>query len=138
MYDVTIGYKSQCPLFIDNALGTNPSEVHMHIKRIPVQEIPLAESEVSSWLMNEFSRKDELLDQFYREGSFSDDGSSIEEELSMATCMFNFCFVIFFSCIMLMVIFSSLFWIKIYVAFSCVFLTAATYLNYKPLPILNG
>lgn len=136
VYDVTIGYKKQRPLFIDNALGTDPREVHIHVRRIPVNDIPSDESEVSSWLMNEFSRKDELLDQFYTEGSFSDSSNSIEEKLSVATCIFNFCTIMVFSCIMLMVIFSSLHWVKVYVAFSCVFLTAATYLNYKPVPIL--
>lgn len=137
VYDLTIGYKNRCPLFIDNALGTDPKEVHIHIKRIPISDIPLTETEVSAWLVKEFSRKDELLSHFYREGTFPDSGG-IEGELSMSMGMANFCIIIVSTCVLLQLMFSSFLWVKVYVALSCVYLTAATYWNYKPQQILRG
>ncbi|PPD85140.1 hypothetical protein GOBAR_DD17910 [Gossypium barbadense] len=46
IYDVTIGYKHRCPSFLDNVFGVDPSEVHIHIRRVTLDDIPLSESEV--------------------------------------------------------------------------------------------
>eukprot|EP00250_Pteridium_aquilinum_P024437 c29077_g1_i1 orf=85-1260(+) len=137
VYDLTIGYKSQCPLFIDNALGTDPKEVHIHIKRIPISDIPGPDTEVSEWLVKEFSRKDALLSQFYREGTFPNSGDT-EEELSTLVCGANFCVIMALTYALTQLLFYSFFWVKVYAAFSFVLLTASTYLGYKPRPIFKG
>lgn len=137
VYDLTIGYSNGCPLFIDNALGTDPKEVHIHIKRIPISDIPLTKNAVSEWLVKEFSRKDALLSHFYREGTFPN-GGNIEEELSTVTGVANLCLIVVATLGLIQLLFSSFLWVKFYVAFSFVLLTASTYLNYKPLPIFKG
>lgn len=133
VYDLTIGYKTRCPLFIDNVFGINPTEVHIHIERIPISNIPLTEDEASAWLFKEYSRKDDLLSYFYKEGSFPD--SRLEEELSMFKGMANVCIIVTLTYVFSRLMFSSLLWGKIYGALSCACLAAATYLNYKPSPI---
>ncbi|KAI4316782.1 hypothetical protein L6164_024727 [Bauhinia variegata] len=40
VYDVTIACKNQCPTFLDNAFGVDPSEVHIHVRRVPIEDIP--------------------------------------------------------------------------------------------------
>ncbi|XP_027330375.1 probable 1-acyl-sn-glycerol-3-phosphate acyltransferase 4 isoform X2 [Abrus precatorius] len=64
VYDVTIAYKNHCPSFLDNVFGVDPSEVHLHIRRIPAEEIPASETKAASWLINTFQIKDQLLSDF--------------------------------------------------------------------------
>ncbi|GLJ35110.1 hypothetical protein SUGI_0706610 [Cryptomeria japonica] len=79
VYDLTITYKPRCPLFMDNAFGIDPAEVHIHVRRIPLSEIPTSENEASAWLNETFHFKDQLLSSFHKEGSFPNSGT--EEEL---------------------------------------------------------
>ncbi|KAK6118908.1 hypothetical protein DH2020_047361 [Rehmannia glutinosa] len=95
VYDVTIAYKNQCPSFMDNVFGVDPSEVHMHIKRIPLDEIPLSESKAATWLMDEFVLKDQLLSDFIVNGQFPNQGT--EKELSTVKCVANCAIVIAFT-----------------------------------------
>ncbi|GFQ05031.1 probable 1-acyl-sn-glycerol-3-phosphate acyltransferase 4 [Phtheirospermum japonicum] len=88
VYDVTIAYKNhQCPSFMDNVFGVDPSEVHMHIKRIPLDKIPLSENEATNWLMDEFVLKDKLLTDFIVNGQFPHQGT--EKQLSTVKCVAN-------------------------------------------------
>ncbi|GMY28477.1 probable 1-acyl-sn-glycerol-3-phosphate acyltransferase 4 isoform X4 [Fagus crenata] len=80
VYDVTIAYKRQCPSFLDNVFGVDPSEVHIHIRRFPVEEIPESDSEAAAWLMDTFQFKDQLLSDFKAQGHFPNQGT--EEALS--------------------------------------------------------
>ncbi|KAI5057638.1 hypothetical protein GOP47_0027653 [Adiantum capillus-veneris] len=132
VYDLTIGYKNKCPLFLENALGTDPKEVHIHVKRIPISNIAVSEAGVSEWLMKEFARKDALLSHFYREGTFPD-GQIIEESLSTILGVVNCCFILASSWASLF-LFLAFPWFKLYTAFSCALLAASTYVNYKPVP----
>ncbi|KDP46218.1 hypothetical protein JCGZ_10058 [Jatropha curcas] len=70
VYDLTIGYKPRCPTLLDNVFGVNPSEVHIHVRRIALDEIPHSEKEVAAWLMKTFQLKDQLLTNFYSQGHF--------------------------------------------------------------------
>ncbi|WCJ19033.1 lysophosphatidyl acyltransferase 5 [Euphorbia peplus] len=88
VYDVTIGYKPCCPTLLDNVFGVNPSEVHIHIRRIALNRIPTSEDEVGSWLMNTFQLKDQLLSKFYSQGHFPHEGT--EGDLSTLKCLVNF------------------------------------------------
>lgn len=135
VYDVTIGYKPSCPTFFDNASGVNPSEVHVHVQRIPLDNIPTSEDEVTTWLMNRFHLKDQLLSDFDSQGHFPREGS--EGDLSTLRCLVNLVAVIVLTgtCAYL-TIFSSI-WFKIYVSLVCAYLTAATIFNIRPLPLVS-
>ncbi|KAL6504665.1 1-acyl-sn-glycerol-3-phosphate acyltransferase 4 [Orobanche hederae] len=74
-------YKDQCPSFMDNVFGVDPTEVHIHITRIPFNKIPLSKNEAATWLMDEFVLKDKLLTDFILNGQFPHQGT--EKQLSM-------------------------------------------------------
>ncbi|KAK4848163.1 hypothetical protein QYF36_009937 [Acer negundo] len=135
VYDVTIGYKHRCPTFLDNAFGVDPSEVHIHVRRIPIHDIPTSEEEVATWLMNTFLFKDHLLSDFYSQGHFPHQGS--EPELSTAKCLLNFVAVIALIGTFTFFTFFSSIWFKIFVSLSCAYLTSATYFNVRPVPVLG-
>ncbi|GKA76123.1 probable 1-acyl-sn-glycerol-3-phosphate acyltransferase 5 isoform X1 [Tanacetum coccineum] len=71
VYDVTIAYKNRCPTFLDNVFGVEPSEVHVHVRRIPLDDIPSSYHECNSWLIHSFHLKDQLLSDFFKAWSFS-------------------------------------------------------------------
>ncbi|KAL8492361.1 hypothetical protein ACS0TY_023824 [Phlomoides rotata] len=87
VYDVTLAYKNQCPSFLDNVFGVDPSEVHIHIRRIPLEEIPKSGNEACTWLMDAFVLKDKLLNDFIVNGHFPDQGT--EKQLSTVKCVAN-------------------------------------------------
>ncbi|KAF9671869.1 hypothetical protein SADUNF_Sadunf12G0094900 [Salix dunnii] len=88
VYDVSIAYKHQLPTFLDNVFGTDPSEVHIHVRRIPAKEMPASDSEAATWLMDRVQLKDRLLSDFKAHGHFPNEG--IEHELSTLRCFVNF------------------------------------------------
>lgn len=135
VYDVTISYKHRCPSFLDNVFGSDPSEVHIHVRRIPVDDIPTSEDEVSNWLMDTFCLKDQLLSNFYSQGHFPHQGT--EGDLSTIKCLVNCVAVIVLtSTCMYLTLFSS-FCFKIYVSLVCAYLASATCFNIRPLPIVG-
>lgn len=136
VYDLTIGYKHQCPSFLDNVFGVDPSEVHMHVRRIPLNNIPTSENEVTTWLMDTFILKDQLLSNFYSQGGFPHQGT--EGTLSTMKCLVNFVAVIGLTGIFTFFALFSSIWFKIYVSLVCVYLASATYFNLRPSPILSS
>lgn len=136
VYDVTIAYKNQCPTFLDNAFGVDPSEVHIHVRRIPLDKIPEFEKEVSKWLMETFDFKDRLLFDFIANGHFPNEGT--EEELSTAKCLTNLVLVMAITGIFIFFTFYSSLWGKFYVLFSCIYIASAAYFNYRPYPIFGS
>lgn len=134
VYDVTIGYKFRCPTFLDNAFGVDPSEVHMHIRRVNLDEIPKSENEAAAWLMDTYQLKDQLLSDFKSQGNFP--CPRAEGGLSMVKCLVNAAVVITLTCVCLyLTIFSSV-WFKVYVALVCAYMASATTFNFRPRPIL--
>jgi 1-acyl-sn-glycerol-3-phosphate acyltransferase len=69
LYSVTIGYHGKVPGLVAAIRGDVPI-VHMHIERFPIEEIPEDPLAQSQWLMDEFYKKDRLLDQFYQKKQF--------------------------------------------------------------------
>nr|GMC50415.1 probable 1-acyl-sn-glycerol-3-phosphate acyltransferase 4 [Ipomoea batatas]GME10181.1 probable 1-acyl-sn-glycerol-3-phosphate acyltransferase 4 [Ipomoea batatas] len=128
VYDITIAYKNRCPSLIDNVFGVDPSEVHMHVRHIPIEEMPVSEG-VGAWLMETFESKDRLLSDFIANGHFPHQGT--EEQLSTAKCLINFAVVIAFTTLFIFLTFYSSIWFKVYVGFSCVYLASASYLDIK-------
>ncbi|XP_022860007.1 probable 1-acyl-sn-glycerol-3-phosphate acyltransferase 4 isoform X2 [Olea europaea var. sylvestris] len=135
VYDVTIAYKNQCPTFLDNLFGVDPSEVHMHIRRIPLKEIPKSENEAADWLMNAFLFKDQLLSDFITDGQFPHQGT--EGELSTSKCLANCGVVIALTGWFMYLTICSSIWFKVYVGLACIYLASASYFDIRPSPVLG-
>lgn len=133
---MTIAYKNQCPSFLDNVFGVDPSEVHMHIRRIPLEEIPLSESGIASWLMDAFLLKDQLLTDFIVNGHFPNQGT--EKQLSTVKCVTSCAVVIAFTGIFIYLTFFSSLWFKVYVGLAIVYLVCGTYFNIRPYPVVKS
>ncbi|GFY95076.1 lysophosphatidyl acyltransferase 5 [Actinidia rufa] len=133
VYDITIAYKHRCPSFMDNAFGVDPNEVHIHIHRIPITDIPTTEDETGSWLINRFSLKDQLLTDFNLRGHFPHEGT--EGDLSTMKCLMNFLGVIVLTSIGTFLTFFSSVWFKMYVSLVCAYLASATYFHIRPSPL---
>ncbi|KAJ7197311.1 hypothetical protein O6H91_Y504500 [Diphasiastrum complanatum] len=96
VYDLTIGYNYCCPRFIDNLFGIDPAEVHIHVRRIPINDIPTSEDALSGWLYEAFLKKDKLLTYFKRHSHFQSSG--IEKswiQLVAYQILFSLFFVLF-------------------------------------------
>ncbi|KAE9600070.1 hypothetical protein Lal_00046178 [Lupinus albus] len=134
VYDVTMWYKNhQCPSFMDIVFGVDPSEVHLHVRRIPMEEIPVSETEVSSWLVDTFQKKDQLLSDFNVQGHFPNQVE--EKELSTFKCLFIFTVVLSFTAMFVYLTLFSLIWFKLYVVLSCAYLAIATRYNFQMMPL---
>ncbi|KAK6136824.1 hypothetical protein DH2020_029419 [Rehmannia glutinosa] len=133
VYDITIGYRHNCPSFLDNAFGIDPSEVHIHVRRISLNDIPTSEHQISSWLMNTFSLKDQILSDFYTRGHFPNEGT--ETGLSTVKCVVNFVLVMILTATCTFLTLFSSVWFKIYVTLVCAYMASATYFNIRPSPV---
>ncbi|EFJ37844.1 hypothetical protein SELMODRAFT_437414 [Selaginella moellendorffii] len=130
VYDLTIGYKNRCPLFIDNLFGIDPSEVHIHIRRIPVEQIPSDGNGCSSWLYKAYERKDELLSSFIKKGYFSP-GGSIEDKLPTSKSLANFTGVAAFTLVLGYLV-ASFLWMKLYIGLSCLYFAIVSHFGWRP------
>lgn len=137
VYDVTIAYKNRCPSFMDNVFGVDPSEVHMHIRRIPLDKIPLSgrEAAAATWLMDAFVLKDQLLTDFIVNGHFPQQGT--EKQLSTVKCVANCAVVLALTVVFFFLTFFSSLWFKVYVGLACVYLGCASYFNVRPNPFVK-
>ncbi|KAG6556530.1 hypothetical protein Mapa_001857 [Marchantia paleacea] len=135
VYDLTMAYKHRCPLFIDNLFGIDPAEVHIHVRRIPIKEIPTSEDEASTWLYDAFYRKDQLLTDFHRDGSFPNEID--EGQLDSRGFLIRLGIFTVSSLLVLRFALFQYWWLRVYVAFSCVALPALTFFNIKPAPFSN-
>lgn len=113
--------------------GVEPSEVHMHLRRIPIEEIPSSDSDIAPWLIDAFQLKDQLLTDFITNGHFPNQGT--EDELSTFRCMANCAVVLSITGIFTYLTFYSFIFFKVYVGLSCVYLAFVTYFNIRPSPI---
>lgn len=69
VYDVTIGYSEGIPSLWQYLCGTVPP-THVHLSRIPADEVPSEESERVAWIHELFADKDARLSFFYERGCF--------------------------------------------------------------------
>nr|XP_043636003.1 probable 1-acyl-sn-glycerol-3-phosphate acyltransferase 5 [Erigeron canadensis] len=135
VYDVTIAYKNRCPTFLDNVFGIEPTEVHVHVRRIPLDDIPSSQTECNSWLLNTFHLKDQLLSDFITTGHFPNEGT--ETELSTIKCLARCLAVLAVTCVSTYATFYLSFGFKIYVGLACAYLTLATNFGFHPSPVLD-
>lgn len=68
VYDVTIGYVDGLPSLWQWAKG-EMREVHLHVRRYALEELPAAPEALAGWLRERFEEKDARLDRFYAAGS---------------------------------------------------------------------
>lgn len=69
VYDLTIGYTKGVPTIIQFAKGYTRL-IHLHVRRFKLDDLPTDPVALSEWLVNLFEQKDQLLDDFYKNGSF--------------------------------------------------------------------
>ncbi|KAL8234750.1 hypothetical protein R6Q59_020850 [Mikania micrantha] len=135
VYDITIGYKNRCPTFLDNAFGVAPSEVHIHVRRVVVNDIPSSEEMVGSWLIDTFTKKDKLLSDFNSSGCFPHQGT--EGDFPTIPCLVNAIGVIILTSMCMFLTFFSSIWFKAYIILVCSYLASATYFNIRPSPVFT-
>ncbi|MCZ7650426.1 MAG: lysophospholipid acyltransferase family protein [Thermoanaerobaculia bacterium] len=70
VYDVTIGYVGGLPSLWQWAKG-QMREVHLHVRRYPLAELPTSPEALAAWLEERFREKDERLERFYGGGSLA-------------------------------------------------------------------
>ncbi|XP_037776426.1 1-acyl-sn-glycerol-3-phosphate acyltransferase epsilon-like isoform X4 [Penaeus monodon] len=66
-YDGTVnkqGIRGNAPQLIDFLMG-KCKKVHVHIRRIPMSEVPMEEEKVGKWLHQLYREKDELAENFF-------------------------------------------------------------------------
>ncbi|CAL9731917.1 2-acyl-1-lysophosphatidylinositol acyltransferase [Monosporozyma unispora] len=101
IYDVTIGYSgvgrssyaaskySLKQIFIE---GKYPKLVDIHLRAYKVKDIPLKDEEkFSEWLYNVWAEKDDLLEEYYTTGSFTEDSTkatTVVDKFNIRTCEF--------------------------------------------------
>jgi len=71
VYDLTIGYETGVPTIFQWSKGY-VKNVHLHVKRFSLNELPKDNQELSDWLINLYVEKDKLLEDFYQNGKFPD------------------------------------------------------------------
>ena len=69
VYDVTIAYEKGVPTLWQYVKGLAPV-AHLHLHRVPMDELPEEDEALAAWLMERFEQKDRLLEGFYRDGVF--------------------------------------------------------------------
>ncbi|SPQ93914.1 Phospholipid/glycerol acyltransferase domain-containing protein [Plasmodiophora brassicae] len=82
VYDVTLKFPKGAPSVIEFFAGGPKAEVHMHVRRIPIADIPAGSiDELKPWLYALWKSKDDLLMAFEQDGRFP--GPVVEEPLSV-------------------------------------------------------
>ncbi len=77
IYDITIAYGDDpdaevSPSFLRTHFTTALSEriVHVHQRRIPIENVPKDDEDAKRWLYKLYEQKDELLDGYYKNEKF--------------------------------------------------------------------
>jgi 1-acyl-sn-glycerol-3-phosphate acyltransferase len=69
VYDLTLGYERGVPTLWQYVQGY-ARQAHLHVRRYPIDSLPMEDEALAAWLQDRYREKDELLDRFYREGAF--------------------------------------------------------------------
>jgi 1-acyl-sn-glycerol-3-phosphate acyltransferase len=69
IYDVTIAHEGPVLKLWELVKG-NPRNVHMHVRRFPVLDLPKDDSALADWAVGLFAEKERLLEQFQETGAF--------------------------------------------------------------------
>ncbi|GAU97508.1 hypothetical protein RvY_08790 [Ramazzottius varieornatus] len=72
IYDTTIAFeKTDHDPTLMNLIAGKPVKAQLKVTRIPIGDVPLEEEACVNWMHDTFKRKDEVLTDFSREGSFA-------------------------------------------------------------------
>lgn len=87
IYDMTVGYPdifapTELEIFRDCAI---PREVHYHIKRYSLSEIPETDEELVGWLRKRWEEKEERLQLFYTHHKFVERNDTISNGVNSTT-----------------------------------------------------
>jgi len=66
VYDVTIAYPDYIPQNESSLFKKMPKQIHFHVNKIKLENIPENESEVSKWLEERWQLKEQRLKAFYK------------------------------------------------------------------------
>ncbi|PID38822.1 MAG: hypothetical protein CSB49_03520 [Proteobacteria bacterium] len=69
VYDVTIGYEEGVPTLWQFIQGLN-RKAHLHLRRVPIEELPEDGEALGLWLQEAFRIKDKRLAYYYQRGTF--------------------------------------------------------------------
>lgn len=72
IYDLTIAYVDGVPSLWQWAKGY-VDDVHIHVRRFSMDEVPQDPKELSDWLIERYVVKDKLLDAYYKDGTIRND-----------------------------------------------------------------
>lgn len=110
--------------------------MHIHVRRIPISEIPESEDDMSKWLYDLFLRKDQMLASFSKTGSFPNSGIG-ESRLDIPKGVLNFTVHVVFSLWIYWWLYNSM-WLKLFMALSCSVLALSTYFDWRPTPVYSS
>ena len=126
VYDVTVGYsENYCFEELDVIKGKIPEEIHFHIQRFSVDELPYDSQGLDEWCCKQWSEKEERLKTFYSKdkkyfASFSESvtAKNNEDEIALRDLYVNgvVFWVVFSSCVCLLIVTSSV--LRWYLLFS--------------------
>ena len=69
VYDVTIAHE-RAVLRIWELIKGKPRNVHLHVRRFPVLDLPAEDSALGEWVISLYAEKERLLQQFQETGAF--------------------------------------------------------------------
>ena len=75
VYDLTIGYEEGVPSLWQYIQGL-VARVHVHVRRFPIEDLPLTADDLRLWLISRWDEKNEILDHYYQSGAFPGQPSS--------------------------------------------------------------
>eukprot|EP01125_Pyxidicula_operculata_P004981 TRINITY_DN1838_c0_g1_i4.p1 TRINITY_DN1838_c0_g1~~TRINITY_DN1838_c0_g1_i4.p1 ORF type:complete len:374 (-),score=59.72 TRINITY_DN1838_c0_g1_i4:11-1132(-) len=74
IYDITIAYPDKVPQNESSIFTGFPKEVHINLKRFPLDKIPTDDAKLGEWLTDRWYTKDKLLEEFKNNNSFKQEG----------------------------------------------------------------
>jgi hypothetical protein len=69
VYDVTMGYPDGVPGILDCFTG-KVRRVDIHVKRHPIDELPLSDDALAQWVFDRFIEKDRLMIEYEKTHAF--------------------------------------------------------------------
>jgi len=71
VYDITLGFPDRIPQNEDSLwTGKLPQQVHFHVKRYAIKDIPREDDQVAAWCVKRWEEKEQLLKKFYEQKCF--------------------------------------------------------------------
>ena len=105
VHDVTIGYPvNLCYGEIDVLKGKFPKEVHVHIKRYHMKQIPSDSEKVNEWCQDKFKEKEKRLEKFYENKHFENEPVLYKDQDTMKRSNTDMFSILFFWTLFLTII----------------------------------